>query len=331
MTLHIGVLIPVMCEPNGSIVIQSIMSNVAFCPEARLHHKTARPETDPTFRNNKFFTQYLSQKRQFAKFRICLPGEDIGGIYAPPPCSLIFNRARCALLLKTLAYVRRRVTIDLRTLVLPLRSTLSVQTQEAPQTNLRICAILLRLVERGNPLFSWSTFSRMFAADWRNHKPVQSDLINCYGAQPDFATLRRKLVIVNSHDRIFWTVPVTCSAAFVFLPELPFPSRRLNSMLLRRTRGNSTVGVERVSDRPNQRRGSRHMRLKFTRMHVDSRRWLKRKASVSFENTLTLRRRHCDSHERLHSSGRPIFPEHTLRGGTPNRFPTLTKTFIPRV
>ena len=57
MTVQIGVPLPVMCEPNGSMVIQSIMSNVAFCAEAKLHNKVSKAETWLNFRRSNFFTR----------------------------------------------------------------------------------------------------------------------------------------------------------------------------------------------------------------------------------------------------------------------------------
>lgn len=57
MTLHMGVPGPVMCEPNGSMVIQSSMSNVAFCADANPHSKTSIAEIEANLAVNSFFIE----------------------------------------------------------------------------------------------------------------------------------------------------------------------------------------------------------------------------------------------------------------------------------
>src|SRR5262249_57898608 len=57
MTVQMGVPLPVMCEPKGSMVMQSIMSNVAFCADAKLHNTVSKAETWLNFRRSDFFTK----------------------------------------------------------------------------------------------------------------------------------------------------------------------------------------------------------------------------------------------------------------------------------
>jgi hypothetical protein len=67
-----GVPLPVMCEPNGSMAIQSIMSNVAFCAEAKLHNKMSKAETQLNFRRSDFFTKTSAKAIDLLNFRIGL-------------------------------------------------------------------------------------------------------------------------------------------------------------------------------------------------------------------------------------------------------------------
>src|SRR5262249_41378352 len=56
MTVQIGVPGPVMCEPKGSIVIQSSLLNVAVCAIDKLHHRKSKLEIHVNFKSG-FFTQ----------------------------------------------------------------------------------------------------------------------------------------------------------------------------------------------------------------------------------------------------------------------------------
>src|SRR5262249_15695269 len=95
MTVQIGVPVPVMCEPNGSIVIQSSMSNVAFCPKAKLQNMRIKTEIHPKLRaNNLFITTSRESDDLFLTFDKLLNGILFTSCSGPQQADRVKPKAR---------------------------------------------------------------------------------------------------------------------------------------------------------------------------------------------------------------------------------------------